>query len=87
MSFRHFERRSDLAQRTMSRRRVPPALSLDNDIVRLEKAGLLVAAGLAGVSVSAVAAFLLAGFESALSFALPAAVLGWLLSVVAALQE
>jgi hypothetical protein len=40
-----------------------------------------------GVSLASVAGFLLAGFDSSLSFLLPCAFLGWLVAVVAALQE
>ena len=88
MSMRHFERR-ELAQRSMPGRRPGSrrAPVLDNDVVRLERAGLLVACGLAGVSICSVAGFMLGGFDSSLSMLLPSAFLGWLFVAIAGLQE
>jgi hypothetical protein len=73
----------------MISRRLPPkaALYVDNELVHLEKASLLVASGLAGVATAALAGFVLAGFDSFLSILLPCLFLGWMLSVVVVLED
>ena len=69
------------------RRRSRTAFYLDNDIVHLEKAVQLFAAGLAGVGIATVAGILLGGFDSFLSILLPCVFLGWLLSIVVELRD
>jgi hypothetical protein len=89
MTIRLHAKRTDLTQRATISGRVSAKAApyVDNDLVQVERAGLFVAAGLAGAAITALAGFLIGGSDSILSIVLPCAFLGWMLSVVLALQE
>jgi hypothetical protein len=82
-------KRTDITQRATISGRVSAKTApyVDNDLVQVEKAGLFVAAGLAGVALTALAGIVLSGSDSVLSIVLPCVFLGWMISAVLALQE